>query len=79
MAPFGTDIGNATYLVNNSHGWHMLARVDRNLVVRAQSPRMINFGPTQMRLISLAIYCKGTKSFQIKLMVDFNHLANVGK
>lgn len=47
--------------------------------LKAQSPRMVNSGPTQMRLIPLAIYCKGTKSLQIKLMMDFNHLANVGK
>lgn len=79
MALFSNTIGNATCLVNNRHKRHVLTGVDRNLVAKAQSPRMINFGPTRMRLISLAIYCKGTKSFQIKLMMDFNHLANVGK
>lgn len=79
MVLFDITIGNVTCLVNSRHRWHLLAGVDRNPVVKAQSPRMINFGPMQMRLISLAIYCKGTKSSQIKLMMDFNHLANVGK
>ena len=62
MAQFSADTGDATSLVNNRHD---VACVNKSgfsicLAVEIQSHIMINFGLTEMKLISLAIYCKGT-------------------
>jgi hypothetical protein len=80
MAQFRTNIGKATRLVSNGH---IMACVNKSGVLSStESMKSYNdkfwLHKDETNIIS-HLYCKGTKSFQIKLTVDFNHLANVGK